>query len=80
MDKAAVFAVLKQEILNVLPLVKTEDITPDNRLVDLGANSLDRSEIVVNCMSSLNVKLEPWALAELKNIGDLCDALHAAIK
>lgn len=79
MTKEEVFTLLQNEILKVLPLANTTLITPDNKLVDLGANSIDRSEIVINCMTELNVKLEPVALSNLKNIGDLWEALYTAV-
>lgn len=78
MNKDEVFTLLKNEIMAVLPLAKEQDITADHRLVDLGANSIDRSEIVINCMTNLNIKLDPLTLASLKNIGDLLDALYQA--
>ncbi len=79
MKKDEVFTLVKQEILKVLPLVNEQQIVAEKRLVDLGANSIDRSEIVINCMTILNVKLEPMTLASLKNIGELWEALYQTI-
>jgi polyketide biosynthesis acyl carrier protein len=78
MTKDEVFLLLQNEILNVLPLADSQLITAESRLVDLGANSIDRSEIVISCMTALNIKLEPSALANLKNIGDLWETLYIA--
>lgn len=78
MTKEEIFNLLKGEILNVLPLADEKLISPENRLVDLGANSIDRSEIVINCMTALDIKLDPLTIAGLKNIGDLWEALHQA--
>jgi polyketide biosynthesis acyl carrier protein len=78
MDKQQVFKLLQDEILKILPLANPELITPQNSLSDLGANSIDRSEIVINCMTILNIKLDPLTLASLKNIGDLWEALYKA--
>ena len=47
MTKDDVFQVIKKNILEVIPTISSEKITLDKYLKDLGANSVDRAEIVV---------------------------------
>jgi len=79
MEKDDIFGLIKEEILSVLPLVNETDIKPEAKLFDLGANSIDRSEIAINCMAKLKVKIDPLTLSKIKNIGELQNALYTAM-
>jgi len=78
MNKDEIFSLIKNEIMTVLPFANETQIKTENCLADLGANSIDRSEIAINCMANLDVKLDPMSLASVKNIGDLLDKLYQA--
>lgn len=75
MTKDEIIKIVKEEIINVLPLIKDNDIKVDAKLSDLGANSIDRADITINCMRRLEVKINPVDLIKLKNIDDLVNAL-----
>ena len=77
MTKDEVFITLKEVIKEVLPL-NDQEITIDKSLTDLGANSIDRAEIVINVMSKLNITVPAQTLATVKNIAGLVDALYEA--
>lgn len=79
MDKTAVFAVVKNVTLSILVGIDERQITPDKSLVDLGANSIDRVEVVTGAMEELGVKVPRVELFGAKNIGGLVDILHAHI-
>lgn len=79
MTKDEIFTMLKAEIINNLPKVREEDIKIKAKLSDLGANSIDRTEITINCMRTLEIKIEPLVLAKIKNIGDLVDTLFLTV-
>jgi len=78
MTKDEIFIAIKKATLDVLPLVNEHDISADKQLFDLGANSIDRSEIVINTMQSLGLKVSPSELGKVKNIQGLIDALYDA--
>ena len=75
MTKDDIFSLVKQEIIDTLPLVDEEEIQQNMKLSDFGANSIDRVEIAINCMRKLDVKIDPSTLAAVKNISGLIDAL-----
>jgi polyketide biosynthesis acyl carrier protein len=77
MNKDAIFAVVKTNVLKVLPDVRAEDITPDKSLVDLGANSVDRVEVSMYSMEALNLKIPRIELHGVRNLAGLVDILHA---
>ncbi len=47
-----------------------------NGLKDLGADSMDRADIVMMTMESLSQRIPLIELAGLTNIGELVDAFH----
>lgn len=73
MSKDAVLKVLKQKVLEILPELPTETITFDKSLKELGANSIDRMDIIVKTMEALEIKLPMVETAKATNIGDLVE-------
>jgi polyketide biosynthesis acyl carrier protein len=71
-----VFSIVRGEAVQVLPGTTAEDVTPDVSLSDLGANSLDRMDIVVASQGSLGVTVPAAAFADVSNVRQLVDVLH----
>jgi polyketide biosynthesis acyl carrier protein len=71
----------KSEILNliaghtreILPGLDGHEFTASDRLVDLGANSVDRAEIAMLVQESLGLSVPRVELFGPKNIGELAD-------
>jgi polyketide biosynthesis acyl carrier protein len=59
-----------------LPDVVADEVTSDKNLTDLGANSVDRVEVVIYSLEELRLKVPPSELQGLRNIGALVDLLH----
>lgn len=79
MKKDEIFQVIKNNTMNILPNLSTEIITIEKRLKDLGANSIDRMEILVNSMEDLNIKIPLIELGMANNIKELVDVLYKKI-
>jgi polyketide biosynthesis acyl carrier protein len=77
-----IFAVVKSCILEVVPDVKASAIAPNSSMRDLGANSVDRMEVVTLAMERLKVKIPVVEFTNVSNIGQLvqvyCRALAGA--
>jgi polyketide biosynthesis acyl carrier protein len=76
MTKNEIFQTLKKNVLEVLPKISPETITIDQRLKDLGANSIDRMDIVTQTMEDLAIKIPLVELAKVQNIQELVDLLY----
>jgi polyketide biosynthesis acyl carrier protein len=63
--------VLTQSVQDVIPTIPTEQIIPANSLKDLGANSIDRAEIIMLTLRELRLKVPLMTFASAKSIGDL---------
>jgi polyketide biosynthesis acyl carrier protein len=77
-----VFAIVSSCILEVVPEVNPSAIEPDVSMRELGANSVDRMEVVTMAMEKLKVKIPIVEFTDVKNIGQLvqlyCRALARA--
>lgn len=61
----------------VLPDTDIDRIDPDASLADLGVSSLDRMDIVVTSQDELGISVPAAAFAEVRNLRQLVDVLHA---
>ena len=68
-----IFQSLTKSILEILPHVEPDKILAAGRLVDLGANSIDRADIAIRTMEDLSIKMPLVELAKVTNIGELVD-------
>ncbi len=75
MTRADVFAVVTEQILDVLPDLDPALIREDQSLRDLGANSIDRADVIVQTMERLGVKFPIAELAGVSNLRGLVDVL-----
>jgi polyketide biosynthesis acyl carrier protein len=80
MTKDDVFSVVKNSILQILPDVDPARIDIGGQLRDLGANSIDRMEVVTLSMEELGVKIPLMSFAKVANIRDLVDVLNANLR
>lgn len=60
----------------VIPKLATHEFKFDDALKDLGANSIDRSEIIMMTLESLSLDIPLIVIARAENIGELAGILH----
>lgn len=71
------FSVVRNQAAAVLPGTRADQIDPDASLSDLGANSLDRMDIVTMSQDELGIDVPAAAFADVRNLRQLVDVLHA---
>jgi polyketide biosynthesis acyl carrier protein len=76
MNKEEIFGIVVSNVCEVIPDMEDYDFKPSDRLTDLGANSVDRAEIVTMTMEVLELKIPRVELFGAKNIGDLVEILY----
>jgi len=74
--RETILQIIAGHALNVLPELSNHVFRPDDRLADLGANSVDRAEIVMSTLSSLSLRIPLVDTLQAKNIGELANLLH----
>jgi len=75
LEKINVFSVVKNAITEVLPDVDSESVDIEQNLKSLGANSIDRTEIVMLSMEKLDIKLPLVSFGGVENIKEMVDVL-----
>jgi polyketide biosynthesis acyl carrier protein len=76
MQKELVFKVVIQKIAEILPEVSPEQITMQHSLHDIGANSIDRADIIMNTVAEIDVDIPMLEFGGAKNIGDIVELIH----
>ena len=79
---AQIFETLKRNIVAVLPDLADHSFVMSDQLVELGANSVDRADIVMTTMDELGLRIPRTELAGARNLGDLVNVFsrHSAGK
>ncbi|MER7183618.1 phosphopantetheine-binding protein [Streptomyces hyaluromycini] len=72
-----IWEVLCRHVRDVLGGLQDDEIHPRQKLRDLGANSLDRMDILVGTVDELRLTVPTGALAAEPTLGGLAELLHA---
>jgi polyketide biosynthesis acyl carrier protein len=76
LDQTNILNIIRHSVQDVMPNVASEQIILTNSLKDLGANSIDRAEIIMLTLRELKLKVPLMTFAVAKNIGDLVALMH----
>ncbi len=76
MEREAVFELVTRHAREIVPELRDHRFQPADRLADLGANSVDRAEIVMMTMEALGLNIPRVELFGATNIGELVDVLQ----
>ncbi|HTI72983.1 MAG TPA: phosphopantetheine-binding protein [Candidatus Limnocylindria bacterium] len=76
MTRDAIFQVIKSNVQKVLFDIDPNLITVDQSLVALGANSVDRVEVVMYSMEELNLSIPRVELHGIENLRGLVEVFH----
>lgn len=79
MTSQDIFKVITGHVCEVLPSLDDYDFQFSDALKDLGANSMDRSEIIMMTLESLSLRIPLIEIAGAENIGELAEILHGKL-
>jgi polyketide biosynthesis acyl carrier protein len=79
MEKELIFKIVIRKIIEILPEVAPEQITMQRSLHDIGANSIDRADIIMNTVAEINVDIPMLEFGRAKNIGDIVEIIHRKV-
>lgn len=77
MTEQEIFAVLRRHLLDVLPDLDEGRIQLDRSMKDLGANSIDRMDVVIGVQDELGVNVPAAAMKDVHDLRSLVTALKA---
>lgn len=73
MTKAEILELIARHTREILPGLDDHQFIDSDRLVDLGANSVDRAEIAMLVQESLALSVSRVEMFGPKNVGELAD-------
>ncbi len=76
MNKAEIINIIADHAREVIPSLAEHQFQPNEALKDLGANSIDRSEIIMMTLESLELNIPMIEIAGAENIGELASILY----
>lgn len=77
MNQDEVFDIIVRHTREVLPDLQTHAFAPTDSLRSLGANSVDRADIVMMTLESLSLNIPLIELAKAESVGELARIIHA---
>ncbi|MBZ9609079.1 acyl carrier protein [Clostridium estertheticum] len=80
MKKERIFEIMKEIIVDILPEISADSIKIEDSMKDLGANSIDRFDILADTMEELNIKMPLVKFGELKNLKEVVELFYENIK
>ena len=78
MSKEEIFEIIKENILDIIPELDLSEVTMKDSLKEIGANSVDRADIIMFTMESLNIRIPMVKFGNAANIGDIVDIMYEA--
>lgn len=79
MTVQGVFEILVNHTREVVPGLEEHGFTMEDSLRELGANSIDRSEIIMLTLETLSLSIPLIAVARAETMGELAGLLHARL-
>ncbi|MCB9298320.1 MAG: acyl carrier protein [Lewinellaceae bacterium] len=71
MTKEEIITLLRENLLEIIPELEGEAFSNDESLVDLGANSIDRAELIMLTLEGLNLNVPRTEFVGYLNINSL---------
>lgn len=71
MTQDEIFAVILRNVVEVLPELADREVTPKDSMRELGANSIDRMDVVIAAQDELGIKVPASAFADAPDLGSL---------
>ncbi len=80
MNQEGVLEAIIRHAREVVPGLAEHQFRSDESLRDLGANSVDRSEIIMMTLESLSLSMPLIEVARAENIGELASIMHSKLQ
>lgn len=73
--KDQIIHLIKRNLVEIIPELEGEEIAVDETLVDLGANSVDRGELITLTLERLNLDISRIEFVSAQTINELADLI-----
>lgn len=79
MTRDELFELMKENIYEIVPELEGVNINIRDSLRELGANSIDRAEIIICTLECINASIPMVKFGEAKNIEEIIEVIAAEI-
>jgi polyketide biosynthesis acyl carrier protein len=79
MKQEDIFDLIVRHTSEIVPKLQDHNFQQNDSLKDLGANSVDRSEIIMMTLESLSIKIPLTVTASAQNMGELASIIHGKL-
>lgn len=79
MNEQQIVELIVRHAREVIPNLRDRQVQADESLKALGANSIDRSEILMMTLASLSARIPLMEMARAQNIGELAGIIHGKL-
>jgi len=76
-DENKITEIIIAEIRETVPELADQEVSASDSMVELGVDSIERSEVIIATMEKLGLKIPMVQLHGPRNIGELATLLHA---
>ncbi|MCR6643006.1 MAG: phosphopantetheine-binding protein [Sporocytophaga sp.] len=73
--KNQIIGLIKENLIEIMPELEGQEISVEDTLVDIGANSIDRGELITLTLERLNLEVSRIEFAKAQSIKDLADMM-----
>lgn len=77
MSKEEILEIIARHAREVVPQLESHTFQPGDSLRALGANSVDRADIIMMTLETLSLNIPLIDMAKAENIGELASIIHA---
>lgn len=75
-----IFSIILRHVRQVLPDLEDVEIGMHDSLRELGANSIDRADIIMDVMQTLSLLIPRVELLGPRNLGELVELIHEKLQ
>lgn len=73
--KAELEEIIRENLIEIIPELEDSEFANDESFVDLGANSLDRGELITLTLEKLDLDISRIEFVNAKTISELADLI-----
>lgn len=73
--KNQIIQIIKENLVEIMPELEGEEISLDETFLDLGANSMDRGELIALTLEKLDLEVSRIEFVGAKTINELAEAV-----
>ena len=76
-SKAEITAIITEQLVEIIPELEGVTVDPNETLESIGANSLDRGELIAMSLEALELEIPRIKFVDAESIAELTELMHS---